>query len=108
VPHTRITEFRYLTGQQHPKMAVVYEHPQAEGAPYYPIPRPENAVLYKKYQELADATQGTWFVGRLATYKYYNMDQVVAQALKLIATMVGARARAEVARPEAPVKVLTA
>jgi UDP-galactopyranose mutase len=106
VPHTRITEFKYLTGQQHSRTAVVYEYPRAEGDPYYPIPRPENAVLYKKYQELADATEGTWFVGRLATYKYYNMDQVVAQALKLVATMVGARARAEVARQEIPVKVV--
>jgi UDP-galactopyranose mutase len=108
VPHTRVTEFKYLTGQQHPKTAVVYEYPRAEGDPYYPIPRPENAVLYKKYQELADATDGTWFVGRLATYKYYNMDQVVAQALKLVATMVEASARAEAARPEARVKELTA
>jgi UDP-galactopyranose mutase len=106
VPHTRVTEFKYLTGQQHSRTAVVYEYPRAEGDPYYPIPRPENAVLYKKYQELADATEGTWFVGRLATYKYYNMDQVVAQALKLVATMVGARARAEVSRQEVSVKAV--
>jgi len=77
---TRITEFKYLTGQKHLKTSLVYEFPKTEGDPYYPIPRPENAVLYKKYQELADKTS-TWFVGRLATYKYYNMDQVVAQAL---------------------------
>jgi UDP-galactopyranose mutase len=104
-PHTRITEFKYLTGQRHSKTAVVYEYPRAEGDPYYPVPRPENAVLYKKYQELADAAEGTWFVGRLATYKYYNMDQIVAQALKLVATMMGARARSEVARSEVPVAV---
>jgi len=77
---TRITEFKYLTGQKHPKTSLVYEFPKAEGDPYYPIPRPENAELYKKYQELAEKTS-TRFVGRLATYKYYNMDQVVAQAL---------------------------
>ncbi|MDB5109712.1 MAG: UDP-galactopyranose mutase [Mucilaginibacter sp.] len=77
---TRITEFKYLTGQQHQKTSLVYEYPQAEGDPYYPIPRPENAALYKKYQALADQSK-TYFVGRLATYKYYNMDQVVAQAL---------------------------
>ncbi|MDB5122948.1 MAG: UDP-galactopyranose mutase [Mucilaginibacter sp.] len=77
---TRITEFKYLTGQKHAKTSLVYEYPKAEGDPYYPIPRPENAALYKKYQELAGQS-GTYFVGRLATYKYYNMDQVVAQAL---------------------------
>jgi UDP-galactopyranose mutase len=59
----------------------VYEFPKAEGDPYYPVPRPENAELYKKYKALADATPEVHFVGRLATYKYYNMDQVVAQAL---------------------------
>lgn len=82
-PYTRVTEFKYLTGQEHPKTAVVYEHPQAEGDPYYPIPRPENAALYKRYEALANATPGVHFVGRLATYRYYNMDQVVAQALTL-------------------------
>jgi UDP-galactopyranose mutase len=82
-PYTRVTEFKYLTGQQHPKTAVVYEYPQAEGDPYYPIPRPENAALYKKYQDLTETLTNTFFTGRLATYKYYNMDQVVAQSLAL-------------------------
>ncbi|GEO02400.1 UDP-galactopyranose mutase [Adhaeribacter aerolatus] len=82
-PYTRITEFKYLTGQKHPKTSVVYEYPQADGDPYYPVPRPENAELYNKYKKLADQTPGVHFVGRLATYKYYNMDQVVAQALTL-------------------------
>jgi UDP-galactopyranose mutase len=79
--YTRITDFKYLTGQKHHKTAVVYEFPRAEGDPYYPVPRPENAELYKKYQQLANSMTNTYFVGRLATYKYYNMDQVVAQAL---------------------------
>jgi UDP-galactopyranose mutase len=79
--YTRITDFKYLTGQKHPKTAIVYEFPKAEGDPYYPVPRPENAELYKKYQQLASSMTNTYFVGRLATYKYYNMDQVVAQAL---------------------------
>lgn len=82
-PYTRITEFKYLTGQKHSKTAVVYEYPQADGDPYYPIPRPENAEIYKKYQQLANAMTNTYFTGRLATYKYYNMDQVVAQSLTL-------------------------
>ncbi len=79
--YTRVTEFKYLTGQQSPKTSVVFEHPRAEGDPYYPIPRPENAALYARYKELADRRPDVHFVGRLATYKYYNMDQVVAQAL---------------------------
>jgi UDP-galactopyranose mutase len=79
--YTRVTEFKYLTGQEHPRTTLVYEYPRAEGDPYYPVPRPENAELYKEYKELADRTPETVFCGRLATYKYYNMDQVVAQAL---------------------------
>jgi UDP-galactopyranose mutase len=79
--YTRITEFKYLTGQEHSKTSIVYEFPRAEGDPYYPVPRLENAEIYKKYKALADATLGVYFVGRLATYKYYNMDQCVAQAL---------------------------
>ncbi|AHJ99146.1 UDP-galactopyranose mutase [Hymenobacter swuensis] len=81
--YTRITEFKALTGQKHPKTALVYEYPKAEGDPYYPVPRLENAELYNKYKKLADETPNVHFVGRLATYKYYNMDQVVAQALTL-------------------------
>lgn len=86
---TRVTEFKHLTGQEHNKTSIVYEFPQAEGDPYYPIPRPENGELYKKYQGLADATEGVHFVGRLATYRYYNMDQVVAQALTVYARLCG-------------------
>ena len=79
--YTRVTEYKYLTGQDHPKTAVTYEYPAAEGDPYYPIPRPENAELYRKYEALARETDNVWFVGRLATYRYYNMDQIVGQAL---------------------------
>lgn len=81
--YTRVTEFKYLTGQEHKKTSLVYEFPRAEGDPYYPIPRPENTVLYRQYQALAEEQKNVHFVGRLATYKYYNMDQVVAQALTL-------------------------
>jgi UDP-galactopyranose mutase len=102
--YTRVTEFKHLTGQAHPKTSVVYEFPSAEGDPYYPIPRPENAETYRKYQELAETTRGVHFVGRLATYRYYNMDQVVAQALTLYAKVSGARKLAAAARrvPLAP------
>ena len=81
--YTRITDFKHLTGQVHPRTSIVYEYPKADGDPYYPVPRPENAALYRKYQQLAMATPNTFFAGRLATYKYYNMDQVVAQSLTL-------------------------
>jgi UDP-galactopyranose mutase len=89
-PYTRVTEFKYLTGQEHAKTSIVFEYPRAEGDPYYPVPRPENATLYRQYQALAENTPGVYFVGRLATYKYYNMDQVVAQALTVFARMSGA------------------
>ena len=79
--YTRITEYKYLTGQVHPRTSLTYEYPTSEGDPYYPIPRPENQALYKRYEALADALLDTWFVGRLATYRYLNMDQVVGQAL---------------------------
>lgn len=87
--YTRITEFKYLTGQVHHKTAVVYEYPRAEGDPYYPIPRAENTELYRKYQALALARPDVHFVGRLATYKYYNMDQIVGQALTTYSKIVG-------------------
>jgi len=81
--YTRITEFKYLTGQQHSNTSIVYEFPTSHGDPYYPIPRKDNSEMYRKYQELASVTRGVHFVGRLATYKYYNMDQIVAQALSV-------------------------
>ncbi len=89
--YTRVTEFKYLTGQEHPKTSIVYEFPQAEGDAYYPVPRKENADLYARYKALSDATPHVHFVGRLATYKYYNMDQIVAQALTVYAKMVSAK-----------------
>jgi UDP-galactopyranose mutase len=87
--YTRCTEFKYLSGQKHQKTSIVYEFPTPEGDPYYPIPRPENAELYRKYKALADDETRTHFVGRLATYKYYNMDQVVAQALTTYQKILG-------------------
>jgi UDP-galactopyranose mutase len=87
--YTRVTEFKYLTGQEHAKTSIVYEFPQAHGDAYYPVPRKENADLYAKYKALADATAKVHFVGRLATYKYYNMDQIVAQALTTYGKIVG-------------------
>ena len=98
--YTRVTEFKHLTGQEHPKSSLVSEYPMAEGDPYYPVPRPENAEIYKKYQALTEERPDVHFVGRLATYKYYNMDQVVAQALSVYARIVGQK-RAEATRAQA-------
>ena len=95
-PYTRITEFKYLTGQIHHKTSIVYEYPKAEGDPYYPIPRPENRALYKRYQSLADSMSNTFFTGRLATYKYYNMDQVIAQSLTLFEKLTQTNVKLEV------------
>nr|WP_235840075.1 UDP-galactopyranose mutase [Derxia gummosa] len=81
VQYTRITEYKHLTGQQHRRTSITREYPSATGDPYYPVPRPENAALYERYRALADRRHDVTFVGRLATYRYYNMDQVVAQAL---------------------------
>ncbi|RAJ92617.1 UDP-galactopyranose mutase [Larkinella arboricola] len=101
--YTRITEYKHLTGQEHPtKTSITFEYPQAEGDPYYPVPMPENAELYRKYKQLADQQDNVHFVGRLGTYRYYNMDQVVAQALTLYKKLVGADSLADVAAGKTP------
>lgn len=80
--YTRITEFKHVTGQVHSGTSIVREFPQAEGEPYYPVPRPENEALFKRYEALALKERDVTFVGRLAQYRYYNMDQCVGAALK--------------------------
>jgi UDP-galactopyranose mutase len=95
VAYTRITEYKHLTGQTCRGTSLTYEIPSADGDPYYPIPRPEIQQLFKRYEALALAEQDETFVGRLATYRYYNMDQVVGQALatyrKRFQAIVGSR-----------------
>ena len=86
---TRITEFKHLTGQQHAGTSIVREYPQAEGDPYYPVPRAENEALFKRYEALADRESAVTFVGRLAQYRYYNMDQVVGAALAAAKKLIG-------------------
>ena len=81
--YTRISEFKHITGQTHDKTSIVTEYPRSEGDPYYPIPMPEFNALYKRYEADALLEAKVLFVGRLATYKYYNMDQIVAQALSV-------------------------
>jgi UDP-galactopyranose mutase len=98
--YTRVTEFKYLTGQEHSKTSIVYEYPCSEGDPYYPVPQPQNAELYRQYKAMADLVPNVHFIGRLGTYKYYNMDQVVAQALKLFQTVSEATNRLTVLNEE--------
>jgi UDP-galactopyranose mutase len=97
VPYTRISEYKHLTGQEAPVTTITYEYPSAEGDPYYPIPRAENQALFKQYEALGDATPGVTFVGRLATYRYYNMDQIVGQALATFRRMEEQRELTETA-----------
>jgi UDP-galactopyranose mutase len=86
--YTRITEFKHLTGEQHRGTSVVREYPTDEGDPYYPIPNPANEALFKRYEALAEAEDQVFFIGRLAQYRYYNMDQVVAASLALARRLV--------------------
>lgn len=79
---TRITEFKHITGQKLRKTTIAKEYSLAQGEPFYPIPNDETTQQYKRYAEEAKKLTTVHFVGRLATYRYYNMDQVTAQALK--------------------------
>jgi UDP-galactopyranose mutase len=96
-PYTRISEYKHLTGHSAPRTTITYEYPRADGDPYYPVPRPENQALYKRYEALALETPDVHFVGRLATYRYYNMDQVVGQALATFRRIAEREGRATVA-----------
>lgn len=80
-PYTRCTEFKHLTGQSHRRTSLCRERSSAEGEPYYPVPNLANQALYKRYEALADQEPDVTFLGRLGTYRYLNMDQVVGQAL---------------------------
>ena len=79
--YTRITEFKHLTGQVSSGSSIVREYPTALGDPYYPIPMPETKAIYERYESIAAGDKSVTFVGRLAQYRYYNMDQAVAAAL---------------------------
>ena len=94
---TRITEFKHLTGQQHRRTSIVREYPGDEGDPYYPVPRPENQERYQQYHALGERERDVLFVGRLAEYRYYNMDQVVARALMVFEKIIS---RTRVAKPD--------
>jgi UDP-galactopyranose mutase len=80
-PYTRVTEYKHLTGQSHTHTSLTFEYPCDSGDPYYPIPRADHQQRFKAYERLANTMTRVTFIGRLATYRYYNMDQVVGQAL---------------------------
>lgn len=86
--YTRITEYKHLTGQVHAQTSITYEYPCWDGDPFYPVPKSENQELYRKYAALAKEIPDVHFAGRLGTYRYYNMDQVVAQALTLYKKLI--------------------
>ena len=90
---TRITEFKHLTGQSHPGTSIVREFPRPDGDSFYPVPRPENQALFKKYEARAAECEGVTFVGRLGQYRYYNMDQVVGAALAATGRLIPLLAR---------------
>merc|ERR1712216_735320 len=86
VDFTRIVEYKHYLAQKSKHTIIVKEYSTDKGDPYYPVPNPTNQAAYKKYQELAEKEsneKGIYFVGRLANYKYFNMDQAIENALKL-------------------------
>ena len=95
--YTRITEFKHLTGQAHAGSSLVREYPSDVGDPYYPVPNSANEALFKRYQALAQAETDVHFIGRLAQYRYYNMDQVAGSALALSRRLVNRKALAQAA-----------
>lgn len=94
-PYTRITEFKHMTFQEEKRRTTIVKefsraYTGAEGEiPYYAIINPENTALYEKYRALADAVPNLHLLGRLAEYKYYNMDAIVSRALALSDELLG-------------------
>jgi UDP-galactopyranose mutase len=84
VPFTRIVEIKHATGQRIDATTIVREFPKdwtPDDEPFYPVPAPEARAAFLRYTEIAAAEPNTSFIGRLATYRYYNMDQVTAMAI---------------------------
>jgi UDP-galactopyranose mutase len=86
---TRIVEYKHFTSQKHPRTTISREYTTDEGDPYYPVPNPENEAVYQRYREEADKLSDVHFVGRLANYKYFNMDQAFKNALDLFNRLEG-------------------
>ncbi len=81
--YTRIVEYKHLLKQKSPHTVYFIERSKDGGDPYYPVPNKKNKDLYKKYQEMATKERNVTFVGRLANYKYFNMDQAILNALEI-------------------------
>jgi UDP-galactopyranose mutase len=84
VPYTRIVEIKHATGQQIDATTIVKEFPEEwtpEKEPFYPVPTSSSAEIYERYKALAQQLENVSFIGRLGTYRYYNMDQVTGMAL---------------------------
>jgi UDP-galactopyranose mutase len=93
-PWTRITEFKYFSGETSPRTTICYEYPKAQGDPYYVVVNRENNSKRLKYMAEAEMLEkkGTcFFIGRLAEYKYYNMDQVIAEAFNKTGSILKTR-----------------
>ena len=81
VPYTRIVEYKHFLNQKSPHTSIVKEVTKDFGEPYYPVPNERNLELYKKYKSLEESEKNVHFIGRLANYKYFNMDQTIKNAL---------------------------
>ena len=86
---TRIVEYKHLLNQTSKDTIVFIERSKDGGEPYYPVPNEENKILYRRYKELAAKESNVTFVGRLANYKYFNMDQAISNALELFDKVTG-------------------
>jgi UDP-galactopyranose mutase len=84
VPITRIVEYKHFLNQQSQDTIIVSETSTDDGDPYYPVPNKKNLELYEEYKLLAEKEEknNIYFVGRLANYKYFNMDQAIDNALQ--------------------------
>ena len=88
VEYTRVSEYKYLTGQISESTSISKEYPQIVGEPYYPIPNEANKGILNKYYNEAKKLDNVVFCGRLAEYRYYNMDQAAANSLKIFNTII--------------------
>lgn len=91
---TRIVEYKHFTGKtkdsktpSNKRTTIVKEYTTADGEPYYPVPNPDNERIYQEYKKEAEKLRNIYFVGRLANYKYFNMDQAFRNALDLFASL---------------------
>jgi len=92
VPYTRVADFRQMTGQVHDVRVLAYEYPTEYGDPFWPVPTAISEALADRYRALAAEVPDVHFIGRLGSYRYYDMHQVIAQALTLARTLIGKEA----------------